>query len=95
MKILNAIRMDLSIVDDSGELINIPPGQLSKSFIGSAKIVLSAIELGYVHEIGIILESQDDFDEAVKVPLAIPYLYSNENEAISKLIDKNIDYTKN
>lgn len=94
MRILNATKKMLSIMMDNNEMMSIQPGQLSKMFIGSKNIVLSAVKLGSQSEIGIIYGSSYELEIARTVSVALPYLYSSEEEAIAKLIDKNVDYTR-
>jgi ribosomal protein S13 len=71
----------------------IPPGQLSEIFIGTKNTVMAAVKLGTNKEIGIIYGGGYELDEAKSVSVALPYLYATEEEAIAKLIDKNVDYT--
>lgn len=77
---------------DKGDLMSIAPGELSKMFIGSKNMILSAIKLGSPSEIGIIYSSTYELEQARTISTVVPYLYSSEEEAKAKLIDKNLDY---
>lgn len=94
MRVLNATRSRLSFIDDRGDTITINPGQLSHTFVGTRNAVISAIGLGSETEIGIICTSPYDVDIANDVKVASPYIHFTEEEAIAKLIKKDVDYTR-
>jgi predicted nucleic acid-binding Zn-ribbon protein len=56
--------------------------------------VRAIVKLGPQNEIGIIYTSTYEYTIAGTVSVALPYLYASEEEAIAKLIDKNVDYNK-
>ena len=93
MRILNATQYQLSIMADNKQTFQIPPGQLSTPFAGSKSMVMKAVNLGHPGEIGIICSNVYEYQIAQTVTIAGSYLYETDEDAISKLIDKNTDYT--
>lgn len=92
MVILNATRSVKSLISDSGSLITIKPGQLSQVMIASRNLIISAMKLGEPDQIGIIISGSYEMDISKTITGAIPYLYTNVNEAKNKLLDPNINY---
>jgi chromosome segregation ATPase len=92
MQILNATKVVKSILTPQNQLISIQPGQLSEPTIASSALIGAAIKLGTEKEIGIILTTSYEMEQARKVSASIPYLYTEVEEAKSKLLDPSIDY---
>lgn len=92
MRILNATKSVKTLMSDIGTLITVKPGELSAVMIASRNLITSAMKLGEPNEIGIIVSGSYELDITKTISGAVPYLYTDENEAISKLIDPNINY---
>jgi myosin heavy subunit len=92
MLILNATTQVKSVMTDSGDLITILPGQLSRMIIASKNLIISAINLGTPQEIGVILNTSYELTIAQGITGSTPYLYTDQNEAIAKLIDPSMNY---
>ena len=96
MIILNATKVVKSIIADNGkDMITIAPGGQSPLIIASRNTIMSAIKLGTSKEIGIILNGSYELDIAKNLSGAVPYLYTDIDEAKAKLIDSSIDYKSN
>lgn len=89
MKILNATQISQSLTVGNINLGGVAPGQLSKKFDGSKNDIMGLIKLGTPEEIAIIYDSPQEFANAREVCNALVYLYSSEEKARAKLIDKN------
>ena len=94
MRILNAKRRTISMSLPRGKQIVIPPGEMSGSFVPTTDIVLAAVQLGTSSEIGLIYSGSYEFNVIQTVTIAPQYAYMTEVEAIDKLINKNVDYSK-
>jgi len=92
MQVLNATKSVKSILADDGELIQLLPGQVSKLFTASSSTIKAAINLGDPNQIGIILGGSWERDIAKSITACAPYLYTDMEEAKSKLLDPSIDY---
>lgn len=92
MQVLNATTKVKSIMTDRGNLITIKPGELSELIIASRNMIVSAMNLGEPKDIGIIIKGSYEMDVAKNITGAVPYLYTDEDEAKSKLLDPSIDY---
>jgi chromosome segregation ATPase len=75
-----------------GDLITIQPGQLSAPTIASKALIGAAIKLGSEKEIGIIITTSYEMEQARLVSASVPYIYTEVDEAKSKLLDPSIDY---
>lgn len=95
MLILNATTKVKSVMTDRGDMIQIMPGEVSRVIIASRNIVLSAMDLGSPSEVGIIISGSYEMDIAKSITGVVPYLYTDEAEAKSKLIDPSIEYKGN
>lgn len=92
MQILNATKSVKSILADDGELITILPGEVSKLFTASSHTIRAAINLGEPNQIGIVLGGSWERDIAKTILACADYLYTDLDEAKSKLLDPSIDY---
>lgn len=93
MQIINATKSVRSILADDGELITIKPGDVSKVFTASSNAIRAAINLGQPNEIGIILGGSWERDIAKTITASADYLYTDIDDAKSKLLDPNVDYS--
>lgn len=93
MQIINATKSVRSILADDGELITIKPGEVSKVFTASSNAIRAAINLGQPNEIGIILGGSWERDIAKTITASADYLYTDLEDAKSKLLDPNVDYS--
>lgn len=95
MIILNATRTVKTIMTDNNKLITIQPGEVSQMMIASRNLIVTAINLGSPSEIGIIISGSYEMDVTKSITGSIPYLYTDIDEAKSKLLDSSIDYKQN
>lgn len=95
MQILNATTQVKSVMTDRGDFITINPGEISRMIIASRNIVLGTMKLGTPQEIGIIVSGSYEFDIVSSITGSTPYVYSDLQEAKSKLLDPSIDYKAN
>ena len=93
MFIVNATNKVQNLMTDKGTMIQIMPGKESQMFIASKNLILGAIKLGNPNEIGIVVSGSYELDIAKNIACAIPYLYTDLQEAKTKLIDPSKDYT--
>lgn len=87
MQILNGKKSTLMFKLDNGELMQIAPGTLSKSFIPSAHQVQSILSLGSPNEIAIILSSSYEMTIMNQLNASFSYLQPNEKTAREFLFD--------
>lgn len=92
MQILNATQSVKCVMTDRGDLISIPPGELSPMVIASRNLVISAIQLGSPSQIGIVVSGSYETEIISKITGAVPYIYGSIEEAKAKLIDPTINY---
>lgn len=95
MLILNASKFTKSIMTDRGDLIQIKPGEMSNLMVASRNLICAAMSAGDPDEVGIILDGSYELEIARKISGAAPYIYTDIDEAKSKLIDPSIDYKAN
>jgi len=93
MIIINGTKISKSILASNGDIINIPPGGQSQLTIASSYLIRAAMKLGDPTEIGIVINGSYEMQVASSITGSAPYLYTDLNEALSKLIDPNTDYT--
>jgi methyl-accepting chemotaxis protein len=92
MIIINATKKTQSIMTDRGDLITVEPGKQSDLVIATKNLISAAIRLGTPSEVGIVLSGSYELDVAKNISGAVPYIYTNLDEALGKLIDPTIDY---
>lgn len=95
MQILNATTQVKSVMTDRGDFITINPGEISRLIIASRNLIIGTMKLGTPSEIGIIISGSYEFDIAASITGSTPYIYSDLQEAKSKLLDPSIDYKAN
>jgi hypothetical protein len=92
MKIVNGTMSVISLMTDNRELISIKPGEVSGLFIATKQIIFAAMSSGPKEMIGFVINGSYESDLINQIPGAIQYAYYTEEEAVSKLIDKNKSY---
>lgn len=95
MFILNASTTVKSIMQSNGQLISIEPGKVSQIIIASRNVIISAIKMGSPDEVGLILNGSFEVEVAKTITAAIPYLYTDIDEAKAKLLKADVDYKGN
>jgi chromosome segregation ATPase len=95
MQILNATTQVKSVMTDRGDFITINPGEISKLIIASRNIIIGTMKLGTPSEVGIIISGSYEFEIASSITGSTPYIYTDLEEAKSKLLDPSIDYKSN
>lgn len=95
MYILNATKSVKSVMADNGDLISVNPGEMSKLIIASRNLIIGAMNLGEPTEIGIILCGSYEMDLTRGIAGINAYVYTDPDEAKSKLMDPSIDYKAN
>jgi len=93
MIIVNATKTVKTILTARGDVMTIQPGGQSEMTVASGYLVRAAMKLGDPSEIGIVINGSYEMNVASQITGSAPYLYTDLQEALSKLIDPNIDYT--
>jgi hypothetical protein len=88
MKILNATKMTMSIMDEKNELITAEPGQFSNNFVPNRNLILSVTRLGSPEEVGMVIRSSAELAIAGEVSVSDAYIYPTEEAVITALVDK-------
>lgn len=93
MIIINATKTVKTILTARGDVMTIQPGGQSEMTVASSYLVRAAMKLGDPSEIGIVINGSYEMQVASQITGSAPYLYTDLQEALSKLIDPSIDYT--
>lgn len=93
MIIINATKIVKTILTSNGDIMTIEPGGKSELTVASGYLIRAAMKLGDPNEIGIVIDGSYEMQIASQITGSAPYLYTDINEAMHKLIDPNVDYT--
>lgn len=94
MQIVNGTKRVISIMTPQGKVLSIKPGTISDPFAASRSMILAAINSGSSKEIGIVVPDSFEAGMAYEITGGMAYYYRSANEALAKIIDPTIDYTK-
>ena len=92
MRIINGTKRTINILTERGTVFSVAPGSKSDVTVASVNLIQSAINSGKPSEIGIVLSNSWELSVANQVSGGQPYYYTNEAEAVAKLIDPTVDY---